>query len=97
MASSQNTTIGLLLATAVILAVMVGVQLTEPAEAASSPDRGEDFIVIASRVSRNNDVVYVLHVPTQRLLAYGVDRSDQQIEVLAGLNLAAEFERVFGR
>lgn len=97
MASSQNTTIGLLVATALILAAMVAVQLTQPAEAASTPDRASDYIILPSQIDDNTDVVYVIHTRTQRLVAYVADDGDEEIALVAALNLPVEFQQAFGQ
>jgi len=97
MASSQNTTVGLLVATALILVAMVGVQLTQPAEASSSPDRASSYTVIASQVDQNTDVIYVIHTSTQRLVAYVADDQDEEVKVVARLDLAAEIEQALGQ
>ena len=91
MKNQQNFTIGLLVITAVILAVTLFVQTSDNAYA-TAPDRGGNYIVINGSVSKSADLVYVINGATKTLLAYFADHNNGRINIIAKIDLAKEFK-----
>ncbi len=70
---SKNTVIAFLLCTAVLLGAILIFQL-RPSYAGSSTRAG-DFVVASARLDTGTDLLWLINVHTQQLIAYGVDRN----------------------
>ena len=70
---SKNTVIAFLLCTAVLLAVILVFQL-HPSYAGSATRAG-DYVTASARLDTGTDLLWLLNVHTQQLIAYGVDRN----------------------
>jgi hypothetical protein len=70
---SKNTVIAFLLCTAVLLGVILIFQL-HPSYAGSTTRAG-DYVVASARLDTGTDLLWLINVHTQQLIAYGVDRN----------------------
>jgi len=87
---SKNFAIGILSTTAVIL--FVGLMLTHgrptPALAGSMTTTSGEYILTVGTVSIDDEeVVYVINAPDQKMIAYRFDIGTGKIEVVEGINL----------
>jgi len=88
---TRNFAIGVLSTTAVIL--FVGLVLLhagrEPAWAAGMTAEGGEYVLtVGTGVFRDEELVYVIHAPTQRMVTYRFDTARKQIEIVQGTDLA---------
>jgi len=86
---SKNTVIAFLLCTAVLLAVLLIFQL-HPSYAGSTTRSG-DYVVASARLDTGTDLLWLINVQTQQLIAYGVDRNGL-IADLGSVDLAIIFQ-----
>jgi len=86
---SQKTVIAFLLCTAVLLGVILIFQL-HPSYAGSTTRAG-DFVVASARLDSGRDLLWLIDVHTQQLIAYGVDRNGL-IAHLGSVNLGVIFQ-----
>lgn len=70
---SKNTVIAFLLCTGVLLGVILIFQL-HPSYAGSS-SRAGDYVAGTSRLEAGTDLLWLINVHSQQLIAYGVDRN----------------------
>ena len=70
---SKNTVIAFLLCTAVLLGVILIFQL-RPSYAGSTTRAG-DYVASSARLDTSTDLLWLINVHTQQLIAYGVDRN----------------------
>lgn len=88
---NKNFTIGILSTTAVILLVGYLIMATrpQPVFADGMTTSGGDFVLTVGGVAiADEEYVYVLHAPSQRLIAYRFDTGKQRIEVAQGIELS---------
>ena len=97
MKDPQSITIGLLLATAVILAAMlVGNYATINSVAyADTPVKQGDYILGTGALTDSTDLVYVLDVATRRLNVYfaNVGTVNKRLDILDSIDLEKAFEQ----
>jgi hypothetical protein len=86
---SQKTVIAFLLCTAVLLGVILIFQL-HPSYAGSTTRAG-DFVVASARLDSGRDLLWLIDVHSQQLIAYGVDRNGL-IAHLGSINLGVIFQ-----
>jgi len=86
---SKNTVIAFLLCTAVLLAVILIFQL-HPSYAGTS-SRAGDYVASSARLDTGTDLLWLINVHTQQLIAYGVDRNGL-IANLGSIDLAVIFQ-----
>jgi hypothetical protein len=88
---SRDFAIGILSTTAVILLVglvIIGTR-PDPAWADGMTTTGGDYVLtVGSTGLADEELVYVLDAPSQRLIAYRFNAQRQQIEIAQGLDLA---------
>jgi len=83
MNKSEHILIGLLTLTGVLLAVLlVGSIYSQQAYAASSSDRYGDYIMAAAARSSVNDLLYVIDIPSKKLLVYYCDKTMNSFKVV---------------
>jgi len=70
---SKNTVIAFLLCTAVLLGVILIFKL-RPSYAGSTTRAG-DYVASSARLDTGTDLLWLINVHTQQLIAYGVDRN----------------------
>ena len=91
MNDSRNLSIGVLATTATILFVglMVIQSRPEPAWADGMTIVGGDYSVAVGGVNQvDEEYVYVLDGPAQKMIEYRFDAAREQIEIVAGVDLA---------
>ena len=86
---SQKTVIAFLLCTAFLLGVILIFQ-HHPSYAGTS-SRAGDYVVSSARLDTGTDLLWLLNVHTQQLIAYGVDRNGL-IAHLGSVNLDVIFQ-----
>ncbi len=87
---SKNFTIGILSTTAVILLVGLVIINTrpEPASASGMTVTGGDYVLtVGSDISSDEELLYVVDAPEEKLVVYRFDGGRQQIEVVQGIDL----------
>ena len=87
---SKDLAIGILSTTAVILFVGVLIVSTRPQAALASgmTARGGDYILTVGRdASGDEELVYVIDAPSQRLVVYRFDSNRHEIEIVQGIEL----------
>lgn len=90
MKSSNNALIVLLLVTAAVLSMMLGVSMHNQAYA-DAPDRYGDWIMVTGARSDSNDLVYVINVPYQRMVVYYIDPVQNQMTIADTIDLKRIF------
>jgi len=88
---NRNFAIGILSTTATILFVGLIVIHTRPASvlADGMTTRGGDFDMTVGAVDkRDEELVYVINTPLQRMIAYRFNANTNQIEIYQGVDLA---------
>lgn len=88
---SRDFTIGLLTVTAVVLFSALVLLGTRPAPAVADgmTTSGGDYVVTVGGVGvTDEEYVYVLDVPMERLIAYRFDTSKKQIAIAHGVDLS---------
>jgi hypothetical protein len=90
-ASGKNLAIAVLSITAVILFVGLIIVNVAPqtAQASNVSSYGGDFTITVGRVTRDQEILYVLDNVTQRLLAYGINRRNGAVIILDKADLGA--------
>ena len=93
MTNAQNVTIVLLLATAGILgALLVGTYVgTSERALGDTPDRGGDYILITGEWSGTLDLVYVIDIAKDRMVAYWVNQNTGAVEIVDTMDLRSVF------
>lgn len=89
---SRNFAIGVLSTTATILLVGLLVIHTRPTIVHASGmtvSSGAYTMTVGKDASGDQELVFVLHGPSQRLIAYRFDANRQTVEVAQGLDLSA--------
>jgi len=90
MKTSQNITIVVLLATAVILsAMLIGVYTSQPASAQSTMKSGR-YIVCAAAFSEGKDLMFVLDMQAKQINVY---IADMQNATIAPVGKTVDLER----
>ncbi len=87
---SKDLAIGILSTTAAILLVGLLILNTrpEPAWADGMTTTGGGYVVTVGSATPDEEYVYVLNSPAERLIAYRFNSSNQQIEVAQGIDLS---------
>ncbi len=88
---TKNFTIGILSTTAVIL--LVGLLLlnggTAPAWGSGmTTDAGDYVLSVGQYASPDEELVYIIDTPGERLIAYRFDGGRQRIEIVQGIDLS---------
>ena len=89
--NSKDFAIGILSTTAAILFVgfLVINSRSEPAWASGMTTSGGDYVMTVGRdVSGDEELVYVIDGPGQKLIVYRFDSARQQIQIVKGIDLA---------
>lgn len=90
MKNTQNITIGLLAVSAIVLGAMLIGTLTEPAEAATSARQG-NYLIASVRASNSRELVYVINIPLQGVIVYGLDVGKNEITKVTEMDLRQAF------
>lgn len=88
---TKNFAIGILSTTAVMLLVGVLIIASRPGPvfASGMTARGGDFtLTVGSDASGDEEFVYVIDAPTQRMLVYRFNSNRHEIEIVQGIELA---------
>ena len=88
---SKNFAIGILSTTAVILLVSLLFLNTRPQTAWASgmtTGAGDYVLTVGLDASADEELVYVIDAPGQKLVVYRFDTGRQQIEIVQGIDLA---------
>ena len=88
---SKNLALGVLTTTAVILLVGILIVSSRPAPVLAdgmTVAKGDYIITVGSGPQVDEEYVYIIDVPEQKLIAYRFNTPRQQIEVVQGLELA---------
>jgi len=94
MKDTQNITIGLLLAAAVILgAMLLSAYMTQdnPAYAVSSVKEG-DYVLGSGLRSSSAELVYVIDIAVKRLNVYETDKQNWTLDLVDSVNLDVAFK-----
>ena len=95
MKNNENILILLLVVTAgILIAMLVGSWNAQNAYAASSSDRLGDYIMVTGAMTSNRELLYVIDVPSKKLLVYFADpvKGQGRFEVVDDrINLANVF------
>lgn len=88
---SKNFAIGILSTTAVVL--LVGLLLLNGAPppawgSGMTTDAGDYVLTVGQYESPDEELVYVIDTPTEKLIAYRFNGGRQQIEIVQGIDLA---------
>ncbi|MCD4822988.1 MAG: hypothetical protein K8S55_00130 [Phycisphaerae bacterium] len=81
MKSHENILIVMLLLTAGILGVMVYGTVDNNQASADMVDRYGNYIMVTGKVDTNADMLYVIDVPRQKLVAYAIDGLNNKLQV----------------
>ena len=86
---TKNFAIGVLTITATVLLVGLVVisVLPQPTYASGIGVSAGEYTISVGRQSRDTELLYVIHNPTQRLLVYGVDTRGNQVAIIDARNL----------
>ena len=87
--SKNQLILGLSVSAVVLFAVLVVLSAFPQARATVSVSSG-DYAAAAGQVSKSKDAVYVVDMPTGRMLVYRYDRNQRRIEKVDGRDLAKE-------
>jgi hypothetical protein len=90
--SRNQAILGLSLSAVVLLAVLF-VLNAFPRARASVSLASSDYAAASSQVSSSKDVVWIVDVPTQRLIVYRYDRGRKRIERFKGRELGKDLRR----
>ena len=93
MNSNRNTTLVLLLITALILGALVVATYTPATALAESPDRRGNYIMIPGQWSSSTDLIYVINIATRKMNAYFANTNTNSLELIDNV----ELQKVFGR
>ncbi len=88
---NKNFAIGILSTTATILFVGLVVIHTRPAAvlADGMTTRGGDYeMTVGAVIKRDEELVYIINTPRQRMIAYRFNANTNQIDVYQGVDLA---------
>jgi hypothetical protein len=92
MMNAKDFAIGILSTTAVILLVGVVIMNTRPEPVRAdgmTTSTGGDYVLTVGGVSIvDEECLYVLDAPAQKLIAYRFDAGRQQIEIVQGIDLS---------
>lgn len=88
---SKDFAIGVLSTTAVVL--LVGIVVVQSAPQSVRADgmtvAGGDYVItVGARTQTDEDYVYVIDVPAEKMIAYRFDTGKHQIEIVQGLDLS---------
>jgi len=87
----RDFAIGVLSTSAIILFVGVLIVGTQPQGAqagAMTTTNGEYVLTVGPLTMDNEELVFVLNAPTEKMVAYRFDNSKRNIEVVQGIDLA---------
>lgn len=89
----ENIIIILLVVSAAILGTLfIGSLESQKAYAgASSWEATGDYIMISGQITQNNQILYVIDVPQQKIMAYDVDGAMSKVTLLDVRNLKTAF------
>ncbi|MCY2931015.1 MAG: hypothetical protein NTV86_16305 [Planctomycetota bacterium] len=91
MKDTQTVTIVLLAVTAIVLGALLITAMPETAQAATSARQGS-YLIASVRASSSRELVYVINVPLQGVIVYGLDVNKNEIAKVAEMDL----RKVFG-
>lgn len=88
----QNLAIVTLTISALVLgAMLVGSLMTDTAEAGYSSVNKGDYIMIPYSWNDQRDVMTVIHIPTGKMVVYGLNVSTNGIEIVDTVDLSRMF------
>lgn len=90
MKDTQTITIAILAVSAVVLGALVVGTMTEPVQAADSARQG-NYLITSVRASSSRELVYVINIPQQGVIVYGLDTGKNEIVQVAGMDLRQAF------
>ncbi len=86
---SRNLAVGVLSTTAVILMVGLAIIHTRPVQAdGMTVARGDYLMTVGSSTQVDEELVFLIDVPEQKMIIYRFDAGRHQIEIVQGVNLA---------
>jgi hypothetical protein len=90
MKDTQTITIVLLAVTAIVLGALVIGTMPETAKAADSARQG-NYLITSVRASNNRELVYVINIPQQGVIVYGLNTDKNEIVQVAMMDLRLAF------
>lgn len=95
MNNTHNITIGILVATALILgALVIASMQPQPAVASTALPSSGNYVVASGRASgTSKEVVYVINLPAQRMVTYMLNHNKREIQVVSGVDLKQAFAK----
>ena len=94
MKDRQNITIGLLLATSVVLAILLLIVNSDNTAMAESSSRAGDYILIVGQWVEGTDVLYVTDIAAKRMNVYTTDINTWSINLFTSTDLEQGFSGV---
>ncbi len=94
MKDRQNITIGMLLASSVVLAVLLVVINSDNSARAESSSRAGDYILLVGQWVEGTDVLYVTDIATKRMNVYTTDINTWSINLFTSTDLEQGFTGV---
>lgn len=94
MKSTKNATIIVLAVTAVILlAILIGINTEQSSLAAGASVRNVDYIMATCAIADNKDVLFLIDVPSRKMIVYNANRQvpAKAVEVMTNVDLEREF------
>ena len=94
MQNPQHVTIGLLLAVAAVLGMLVlATSGPEPSARADTSVSGGNYILVSGEWSSSLDLIYIINIATRRMNVYWYNQNMDSVELVDSIDLA----RTFGR
>ncbi len=83
MKDSSTILISILAATAIILVVLLfgSINTADAANSASKTING-DYIIITGGVTDSSSLVYIIHVPSKKMVVYVADRTSNRFQLV---------------
>ena len=88
---SRNLAVGVLSTTAVILLVGLAIIHTRPTPAQAdgmTVARGDYLMTVGSGTQVDEELIFLIDVPEQKMIIYRFDAGRHQIDIVQGVNLA---------
>ena len=89
MKDTQNVTIVLLAVTALVLGALL-IAMPETAKASDSARQG-NYLITSVRTNNSRELVYVVNIPLQGVIVYGLDTGRNEIVQIASMDLRKAF------
>ena len=91
----MTNTSNFLIVTLLVTAAILGMMLYGTAGANSAGDRtvDRDYIIITGQITDSSSLLYVINIPTKKLVVYIADRGMNNVQIVD----AKTMDQIFGR